>query len=111
MHNCSDFVSPAFSLDGNGWSGRFHRLMMSNSAILKSTMMPEWYQSRIMPWVHFIPVKVDYTDLYDILAFFIGGPDGENGHGHLGRKIGLQGQEWAKHHWRVEDMQGEKSYS
>lgn len=24
--------------DGNGWSGRFHRLLMSNSAILKSTV-------------------------------------------------------------------------
>lgn len=24
--------------DGNGWSGRFHRLMAGNSAILKSTV-------------------------------------------------------------------------
>ena len=79
---------------------------MSNSAVLKSTIMPEWYQGRIMPWVHFIPVKVDYTDLYDILAFFIGGPDGKNSHDSLGKKIALQGQDWGKHHWREEDMQG-----
>jgi hypothetical protein len=57
--------------DGNGWSGRFHQLMTTNSAILKSTVswtyqvsdretdcststfqaMPEWYSKRIMPWV------------------------------------------------------------
>lgn len=55
----------------------------------------------------YIPVKVDYSDLYDILAFFIGGPDGRNGHDQLGRKIAKQGQEWAKYHWREVDMQCE----
>lgn len=57
----------------------------------------------------YIPVKVDYTDLYDILAFFIGGPDGRNGHDELGKKIAKQGQEWAKYHWREVDMQGKAS--
>lgn len=55
----------------------------------------------------YIPVKVDYTDLYDILVFFIGRADGENGHDHLAKKIAMQGQDWAKHHWREEDMQCE----
>lgn len=30
-------------LDGNAWSGRFHRLLSSNSVVLKSTIFPEWY--------------------------------------------------------------------
>lgn len=38
-------------LDGNAWSGRFHRLLSSNSAILKSTIFPEWYSGWIQPWV------------------------------------------------------------
>lgn len=29
-------------IDGNAWSGRFHRLLSSNSAVLKSTIFPEW---------------------------------------------------------------------
>lgn len=55
--------------DGNGWSGRFHRLvyslhhlpckasdsslfrlMSTNSMVLKSTIFPEWYSDRIQPW-------------------------------------------------------------
>lgn len=32
----------ALDIDGNAWSGRFHRLLSSNSAILKSTIFPEW---------------------------------------------------------------------
>lgn len=92
-------------VDGNGWSGRFHRLLSSNSAVLKSTIMPEWYQERIMPWVHYIPVKVDYTDLYDILAFLIGGEQNVHAHDEVGQKIGQQGKEFAENHWRYEDMQ------
>jgi hypothetical protein len=31
------------------------------------------------PWLHYIPVKASYEDLYDIMAFFAGpiGPDGQ----------------------------------
>lgn len=53
-------------------------------------------------------MKVDYTDLYDIMAFFIGGQDGQNDHDRLGEKIAKQGQEWAKYHWREVDMQGKR---
>lgn len=38
-------------VDGNGWSGRFHRLLSTNGVVLKSTVFPEWYQDRIIPWV------------------------------------------------------------
>lgn len=40
-----------FDVDGNGWSGRFHRLLRSKSAILKSTATVEWWNDRIQPWV------------------------------------------------------------
>ncbi|POW21499.1 hypothetical protein PSHT_02388 [Puccinia striiformis] len=92
-------------VDGNGWSGRFHRLMSTKSAILKSTIFPEWYADRVQPWYHYIPVKVDYQDLYDIMAFFLGDPNGLNGHDNLGKQIGQQGQEWTQEYWRMTDMQ------
>ena len=28
-----------------------------------------------VPWYHYIPLKPDYSDLYDIMAFFVGPVD------------------------------------
>ncbi|GAA5953962.1 hypothetical protein JCM21900_003066 [Sporobolomyces salmonicolor] len=91
-------------VDGNGWSGRFHRLMSMKACVLKSTLFPEWYGDRIQPWVHYVPVKVDYSDLYDILTFFRGTPNDLGAHDDLARKIGLAGKHWARDHWRKQDM-------
>ena len=91
-------------IDGNGWSGRFHRLLSTNSVVLKSTVFPEWYQDQIVPWVHYVPVKVDYSDVYDIMAFFTGNPDGRGAHEGMAKRIGEQGKQFAKQHWRREDM-------
>ncbi|GAA5914455.1 hypothetical protein JCM6882_003023 [Rhodosporidiobolus microsporus] len=99
-------------VDGNGWSGRFHRIMSSNALVLKSTIFPEWYSDRIQPWVHYVPVKLDYTDLLPILSFFIGSPlpaDIRNGrtgaHDDLAERIATAGKEWAGQYWRKVDMQ------
>ncbi|KAI5480769.1 glycosyltransferase family 90 protein [Pseudohyphozyma bogoriensis] len=91
-------------VDGNGWSGRFHRLMSTRSLVLKSTVFPEWYADRVEPWVHYAPIKVDYSDLYDVMAFFIGTPDGQGGHDSIAERIGQQGKDWAAKYWRREDM-------
>ncbi|KAG8745102.1 Glycosyltransferase Family 90 domain containing protein [Ceratobasidium sp. 414] len=91
-------------IDGNGWSARFKRLMTTNSMILKTTIFPEWYMDRVMPWVHYVPVKVDLTDLYDIMEFFRGDGQGQGGHDDLARKIGLAGKIWSKTFYRKEDM-------
>jgi hypothetical protein len=37
-----ELIPDALDVDGNGWSSRFHRLMMSGSLVLKSTIYPEW---------------------------------------------------------------------
>ncbi|WVW82295.1 hypothetical protein I302_104301 [Kwoniella bestiolae CBS 10118] len=84
-------------IDGNGWSARFKRLMSTNSAVLKSTIFPEWYTDRIQPWVHYIPIKADLTDLYDVLSFF-------RGHDELAKEIAVEGKRWSKAYWRKEDM-------
>jgi len=42
--------------------------------------------------------------LYDIMAFFIGTPDGQGGHDSLAEKIGASGKRWAKEYWRRADM-------
>ncbi|GAA5909757.1 hypothetical protein JCM6882_002666 [Rhodosporidiobolus microsporus] len=93
-------------VDGNGWSGRFHRLMASNTLVLKSTIFPEWYSERVQPWVHYVPIKTDYTDLLPVMAFFKGSPyDGSGGHDDIAEKIATAGKEWTGDFWRWEDMQ------
>ncbi|KAI5988277.1 glycosyl transferase family 90-domain-containing protein [Pisolithus orientalis] len=84
-------------VDGNGWSGRFKRLVTSNALILKVSVYPEWYTSRIAEWVHYVPIQVTYTDLYDVVAFF-------RDHDELAAKIAGAGKEWSQQYWRKEDM-------
>lgn len=78
--------------------------MTTNSLIFKSTIFPEWFTDRVQPWVHFVPVKMDYTDLYDILYFFHGAKDGAGAHDDLAEKIATAGKEWSLKYWRKEDM-------
>nr|WVH01971.1 beta-1,2-xylosyltransferase 1 [Naematelia aurantialba] len=98
-------------VDGNGWSQRFHRLLSSGSPVIKMTMFPEWHMGWLIPWYHYIPLKVDYSDLYDTLAFFVGPMDDNGeidetlGHDYLAQKIGEAGQRFALDHWRWIDMQ------
>ncbi|BGP16467.1 hypothetical protein JCM10213_007927 [Rhodosporidiobolus nylandii] len=91
-------------VDANYPSGKFKRYMSSRSLVLKSTIFPEWWTKRIMPWYHYVPVKSDYSDLVDISAFFIGLPDGTGSHDHLAKRIAAQGKKWAEEHWREVDM-------
>ncbi|THU98640.1 hypothetical protein K435DRAFT_818824 [Dendrothele bispora CBS 962.96] len=91
-------------VDGNGWSGRFKRLITSNSLVFKATMYPEWFVDRIQPWVHYVPVQLGMEDLYDVFMFFRGDLCGKGGHEELGKKIAKQGKEWSKKFWRREDL-------
>ncbi|KAG7440347.1 uncharacterized protein BT62DRAFT_1080961 [Guyanagaster necrorhizus] len=93
-----------FDVDGNAWSGRFKRLMSSHALIFKSTIYPEWFTDRLMPWVHYIPIQVDYSDLWDTLVFFHGDLKGDNNHDDLARKIASAGRDWSHTFWRKEDM-------
>lgn len=81
------------------------RLMSSSSLVLKSTIFPEWYQDHIQPWLHYVPVSTDYTDLWQIMAFFRGHEDGRGAHDELAKMIALEGKNWAGRHWRWSDMQ------
>lgn len=100
-----DRVTPAdldrakylIDVDGNAWSARFQRLMLSGSLLLKSTVMPEWFSDRIQPWLHYVPLKVDYADLYDSLVFF-------KGNDALAREIAENAREWTERFYRREDM-------
>jgi len=91
-------------VDGNGWSGRFRKLMQTNSLVLKATVFPEWFTDRIQPWLHYVPLQIDYSDLYDTLTFFRGDASGNDAHDDLAKEIAYAGKDWVQTHWRKEDM-------
>jgi hypothetical protein len=58
--------------------------------MFKSSINPEWWSDRIQPWVHYVPINIDYSDLHDAFAFF---------HGDLAGR-----GDWVRTHWRRVDM-------
>ncbi|EJT99490.1 hypothetical protein DACRYDRAFT_109594 [Dacryopinax primogenitus] len=93
-------------IDGNGASDQFGQLMRSKSLLLKASVFGEWWTGRIQPWVHYVPVQLDLSDLYDIMTFFRGdvGQGGRGEHDVLARKIAYAGREWSERFWRKEDV-------
>jgi len=80
-------------IDGNGYSGRFLRLLMSNSVPVKMTVFKEWINDWIIPWVHYIPARQDeeFSDLPEILRFLT------SGRGDIiGKEVAEMGQKWTK---------------
>jgi Glycosyl transferase family 90 len=80
-------------IDGNGYSGRFLRLLMSNSVPVKMTVFREWINDWIIPWVHYVPAQQDeeFSDLPEILRFLTS----ERGD-IIGKEIAEMGQKWTK---------------
>lgn len=95
-------------LDGNSLSGRFRAFLLSNSAPMKATIFKEWHDSRLMPWVHFVPLDIELKGLWSTMAYFLGFPDrggGVVGHDEEGERIATEGREWAETVLRREDME------
>ncbi|KAL9565172.1 hypothetical protein ACKAV7_010692 [Fusarium commune] len=46
-------------IDGNSFSGRYLGFLNSTSLPIKATLFREWHDSRLVPWVHFVPMDTD----------------------------------------------------
>lgn len=72
-HTCSNFVSLAdqvrcwrylIDIEGYGYSGRLKLLFFSRRLVfLQQRPAAEWYFPDLKPWVHYVPVRRDLTDL------------------------------------------------
>ena len=83
--------------------------MVSSSIIIKGfafdrPRIPIRYLDRVAPWLHYVPIQVDFSDLHDALVFFRGDANGEGAHDDLARKIAEAGRQWSQTFWRREDL-------
>jgi len=79
-----------FDLDGNGISGRFYSLLASRSLPLKQTILREWHDDRLVPWVHYVPISLGMEELQDVVWYFTVDARGKE----LAREIAEEGRVW-----------------
>jgi len=61
-------------LEGFAWSERFKKLLYSNSVVFRhEPIFVEFWQDWVKPWVHYIPIKFDFSDVEEKLDQVIAG--------------------------------------
>ncbi|OBT98799.1 hypothetical protein VE01_03267 [Pseudogymnoascus verrucosus] len=127
----SDFQNPTslaeqfknrfiLDVDGDGISARFRALLQSRSLPVKSTLFKEWHSSRLFAWVHYVPLSIEYREIFSMLTYHVGYGNAEGNdrgedwvnkdlyvqrHEFEGRLIAKRGSEWAAKVLRREDME------
>ncbi|KAF5685114.1 capsule-associated [Fusarium denticulatum] len=90
----------AFDLDGNGISGRYYKLLSSNTLPLKQALLREWHDERLVPWVHYIPVSQSLEELPELVNYLTLNEAGQR----VAEKVARQGREWMEKAVREVDM-------
>ncbi|KOS20633.1 Beta-1 [Escovopsis weberi] len=90
----------AFDVDGNGISGRWYKLLASKSTPLKQTLIREWHDERLVPWVHYIPVSQSMEELPELVTYLTSTEAGQQ----RARQVAEQGREWYRKAFREVDM-------
>jgi hypothetical protein len=96
-----DYISPiawyglkfAIDIDGNGnaFANLFTRLLMG-CCVLKVASAAgyrQWYYGELTPWVHYVPVAADLSDLCDIIGWCRAHPDECRGIARQGQALAL----------------------
>ncbi|KAF8517049.1 hypothetical protein BU17DRAFT_92221 [Hysterangium stoloniferum] len=87
-------------------SPMFQKKLNWGAVVLKSTAFAEWNTQWLIPYYHYIPVQPDYSDVYNIMAFFMGDPErGQSNNEALAEEISKHASDFARTHWRWQDMQ------
>ncbi|KAJ3069362.1 capsule-associated protein CAP1 [Podochytrium sp. JEL0797] len=50
-------------VDGNSWPSRLQAYLQTNSVVLYAGVFTDFYNSALVPFVHYVPVKMDFSDL------------------------------------------------
>ncbi|KAK3322617.1 hypothetical protein B0H66DRAFT_581699 [Apodospora peruviana] len=79
-----------FDIDGNGISGRYYKLLASRSVPLKQTLLREWHDDRLLPWVHYVPVSQSMEELPELVFYLTSTEEGRE----LAREVAEAGRNW-----------------
>lgn len=88
-------------MDGGTYSERFYAFLRSQSVVFKLTFFREWHENVLFPWLHYVPLNKDATEIPELIRFFEKDPAGQA----IAKNIGLGGQQWALRSLRNEDME------
>ncbi|KAJ3077643.1 capsule-associated protein CAP1 [Rhizoclosmatium sp. JEL0117] len=76
-------------VDGNTWPSRLQSYLQTNSVILYSGIFTDYYNWLLEPWVHYVPIKLDFSDLEEKLKWLMD-------HDDEARQISLNAQALVK---------------
>ncbi|KAI4282502.1 MAG: hypothetical protein L6R35_005396 [Caloplaca aegaea] len=80
-----------FDLDGNGISGRYNKLLSSKSVPLKQTLLREWHDERLVPWLHYIPVSQGMEELPELVSYLTSTRRGQR----RAKEVAEHGRDWS----------------
>jgi hypothetical protein len=95
-------------LDGDVPSSRWLNLLRGGTMPIKATMLVEWHDDRLQPWVHYVPMDNTFIDIYGLLDYFIrpkANDDVDYNYDKAAETIATSGAEWSKNWLRRIDMQ------
>jgi hypothetical protein len=90
----------AFDIDGNGVSGRYYKLLASKSVPLKQTLLREWHDDRLVPWVHYVPISQCMDEVPELVNYLTASETGQRN----AKEIAEWGREWHGKAMREVDM-------
>ncbi|OAL47092.1 hypothetical protein IQ07DRAFT_515895 [Pyrenochaeta sp. DS3sAY3a] len=110
-HKREDSYKYAVAVDDDSGDdrGSFTRSLLAGRATLRASIYKKWYDSRLTPWLHFVPMDNTFVDLYGIMEYFLGSSGriskrDNDGHDDAAKKIAEAGKQWANSVLRKEDM-------
>lgn len=64
----------AMALDGSGGddAGELTEYLKDGRLALRASVYRKWYESRLVPWLHFVPISNTFEDVYAIMKYFLG---------------------------------------
>jgi len=73
-------------VDGNTWPNRTAAFLHSGSVVLLATAYHDWVSRQLVPWVHYVPVRLDFSDLDERLEWLTANDAAAEKIGAAGRK-------------------------
>lgn len=58
--------------DSGDDQGVFLQSLRSGKFTLRASIFRQWYDQRVMPWLHYVPMDNTFVDLYGIMEYFVG---------------------------------------